>query len=197
MEQFYSWIQAIIFYMIFMNFMTNLLPGKAYARYVRLFMGMVLILLVVEPLTNHLDLEEVLARSYESLLIREEAGGLEANFNEIEKERVTQILKRYEETVCQDIRKLADACGMKPVDCNVSIDGEENSAKFGAVKSISIVLQEESDAESTKKLLKKIQEYYGLEENYVEIQIAGGKRSVDLSADHRRDSLYSGVSGGE
>ena len=45
MEQFYSWIQAIIFYMIFMNFMTNLLPGKAYARYVRLFMGMVLILL--------------------------------------------------------------------------------------------------------------------------------------------------------
>ncbi|RHV69744.1 hypothetical protein DXB18_00770 [Clostridium sp. OM02-18AC] len=197
MSAVYEWIRNLTALFLFFSVVENLLPGKKYGKYIRLFAGMVLILLVVEPLTNHLDLEEVLARSYESLLIREEAGGLEANFNEIEKERVTQILKRYEETVCQDIRKLADACGMKPVDCNVSIDGEENSAKFGAVKSISIVLQEESDAESTKKLLKKIQEYYGLEENYVEIQIAGGKRSVDLSADHRRDSLYSGVSGGE
>ena len=43
----------------------------------------------------------------------------------------------------------------------------------------------------------KIQEYYGLEERYVEIEIAGGEGPVDLSPDSGRDSLYSGISGGQ
>ena len=103
MSAVYEWIRNLTALFLFFSVVENLLPGKKYGKYIRLFAGMVLILLVVEPLTNHLDLEEVLARSYESLLIREEAGGLEANFNEIEKERVTQILKRYEETVCQEM----------------------------------------------------------------------------------------------
>ena len=79
MEQFYSWIQAIIFYMIFMNFMTNLLPGKAYARYVRLFMGMVLILLVIRPLTGSLRLDEQLARCFEEISFQKEAGEIRNN----------------------------------------------------------------------------------------------------------------------
>ena len=52
----------------------NLLPGQKYGKYIRLFAGMVLILLVAEPFTSGFDLEEVLARSYENLVLRWEAG---------------------------------------------------------------------------------------------------------------------------
>lgn len=48
-----------------------------------------------------------------------------------------------------------------------------------------------------EKLSNRIQEYYGLEEQYVEIEIAGGEGPVDLSPDSGRDSLYSGISGGQ
>lgn len=48
-----------------------------------------------------------------------------------------------------------------------------------------------------EKLSNKIQEYYGLEERYVEIEIAGGEGPVDFSSDGGGDPVYSGIPGGK
>lgn len=196
MSAVYEWIRNLTVFFLFFSVVENLLPGKKYGKYMRLFAGMILILLIVEPFTGRLDLEEVLARSYENLIVRGEAGELQPDLDAAEKERVAQILKRYEETVCQDVRKLAESCDLKLLKCEVMTDHEENSPEFGTVKKVSVVLTQESGIENRKSLLKKIREYYGLEENYVEIQIAGGKGPVDISADYGRDPVHSGISGG-
>ena len=49
MEALDTWVRNIVFYLIFMTFVTNLLPGKAYDRYFRLFTGMVLIPFSAQP----------------------------------------------------------------------------------------------------------------------------------------------------
>lgn len=113
MEQFYSWIQTIIFYMIFMNFMTNLLPGKAYARYVRLFMGMVLILLVIRPLTGSLRLDEQLARRFEEISFQKEAGELQGQLEEIERQRFETIADEYEKTVSAQAEERLEKSGIR------------------------------------------------------------------------------------
>ena len=193
----YEWIRNLVAFFLFLSVMENLLPGQKYGKYIRLFAGMVLILLVAEPFTSGFDLEEVLARSYENLVLRWEAGELRDDLGAEEQEYLGRVLSEYEEAVSQDIQELARSCGLDLSECSVHIENNENSPQFGTVQSIFAVLPQQSGETEKEKLSNKIQEYYGLEENYVEIQIAGGKRSVDLSADHRRDSLYSGVSGGE
>ena len=114
MEQFYSWIQAIIFYMIFMNFMTNLLPGKAYARYVRLFMGMVLILLVIRPLTGSLRLDEQLARCFET------------------------IADEYEKTVSAQAEARLEKSGYGGAQVKASVDREQGSDSFGMIEEMEV-----------------------------------------------------------
>ena len=138
MEQFYSWIQAIIFYMIFMNFMTNLLPGKAYARYVRLFMGMVLILLVIRPLTGSLRLDEQLARCFEEISFQKEAGELQGQLEEIERQRFETIADEYEKTVSAQAEARLEKSGYGGAQVKASVDREQGSDSFGMIEEMEV-----------------------------------------------------------
>lgn len=193
----YEWIRNLTAFFLFLSVMENLLPGQKYGKYIRLFAGMVLILLAVEPFTSGFNLDEVLARSYEDLVIRGEAGELKEQLGATEQKRLGQILSQYEEAVGRDVRELAQSCGLTVMDCRVRIEGDEDSLEFGTVREIAAVLPAQSAQAEKEKLSNRIQEYYGLEEQYVEIEIAGGEGPVDLSPDSGRDSLYSGISGGQ
>ena len=48
----YEWIRNLTAFFLFLSVMENLLPGQKYGKYIRLFAGMVLILLAVEPFTS-------------------------------------------------------------------------------------------------------------------------------------------------
>lgn len=193
----YEWIRNLTAFFLFLSVMENLLPGQKYGKYIRLFAGMVLILLAVEPFTSGFNLDEVLARSYEDLVIRGEAGELKEQLGATEQKRLGQILSQYEEAVGRDVRELAQSCGLTVMDCRVRIEGDEDSPEFGTVREIAAVLPAQSAQAEKEKLSNRIQEYYGLEEQYVEIEIAGGEGPVDLSPDSGRDSLYSGISCGQ
>lgn len=193
----YEWVRNLVAFFLFLSMMENLLPGQKYGKYIRMFAGMVLLLLVTEPFTSGFDLEEVLARGYENLLIRGEAEELKASLGDAERRRLEQIFLQYEEAVCQDVRNLAESCGPTIQNCSVRIEQDQNSTEFGTVREISAVLTGQPDEAAKEKLSNRIQEYYGLEERYVEIEIAGGEGSMDLPSDGGRDSLYSGVSNGQ
>ena len=193
----YEWIRNLTAFFLFLSVMENLLPGQKYGKYIRLFAGMVLILLAVEPFTSGFNLDEVLARSYEDLVIRGEAGELKEQLGATEQKRLGQILSQYEEAVGRDVRELAQSCGLTVMDCRVRIEGDEDSPEFGTVREIAAVLPAQSAQAEKEKLSNRIQEYYGLEEQYVEIKIAGGEGPVGLSSDGGRDPLYPGVSSGQ
>ena len=193
----YEWVRNLTAFFLFLSVMENLLPGQKYGKYIRLFAGMVLILLAVEPFTSGFDLEEVLARSYEDLVIRGEAEELKEQLGEAERERLGQVLSRYEDAVSRDVRELARSLGLTVSECSVRIEDKESSPEFGSVREISVVLASRPGKTEQEKLSNKIQEYYGLEEQYVEIEIAGGEGPVDFPSDGGRDPLYSGVSGGK
>lgn len=193
----YEWIRNLTAFFLFLSVMENLLPGQKYGKYIRLFAGMVLILLAVEPFTSGFNLDEVLARSYEDLVIRGEAGELKEQLGATEQKRLGQILSQYEEAVGRDVRELAQSCGLTVMDCRVRIEGDEDSPEFGTVRKIAAVLPAQSAQAEKEKLSNRIQEYYGLEEQYVEIEIAGGEGPVDFSSDGGGDSVYSGIPSGK
>ena len=148
----YEWIRNLTAFFLFLSVMENLLPGQKYGKYIRLFAGMVLILLAVEPFTSGFNLDEMLARSYEDLVIRGEAGELKEQLGATEQKRLGQILSQYEEAVGRDVRELAQSCGLTVMDCRVRIEGDEDSPEFGTVREIAAVLPAQSaQAEKEKQ----------------------------------------------
>lgn len=64
MEAVYEWIRSLVFYLILMTTVLNFLPDRKYEKYLRLFTGMVFILLVFGPLGDLTGLEERMAGAF-------------------------------------------------------------------------------------------------------------------------------------
>lgn len=137
-EAVYTWIRSLAGYFLFVTVLEQLLPGKKYGKYVRLFSGMVLILLVVQPLTDRTQMEAQIARDYEALLFQYEAGDLKEEILGVEHERLEQMIRQYEEAVEGDIRLMAEEGGVKVKDCQVSICADQKQEQFGTVTAVKL-----------------------------------------------------------
>lgn len=195
MERFYSWIQTIIFYMIFMNFVTSLLPGKAYVRYVRLFMGMVLILLVIRPLTGSLRLDEQMARRFEEISFQNEAGEFQGQLEEIERQRFEAIADEYEKTVSAQAEERLEQNGYSGAEVRVSVDRERDSAAFGTVKEVEVSVGKAETPKSRPEQLKQADQeqeirQVSIEKNHIQVHL-GNKEDSEEGGEEEQQELES------
>lgn len=140
MSELYSWIGNLTAYFLFMSVLDNLLPGKKYTRYLRLFAGMVLILLVLQPLTVSLRLEERIAHYYEAFVFQNQADDLKQELLGVESQRLEQLIGQYEAAVEQDVVMMAEDAGYVADSCRVEIGRKQGSESFGRVTGIQIAV---------------------------------------------------------
>lgn len=138
MEAWYSWVQNLVFFFLFMAVIDNLIAGKNYRKYIRLFSGTVLILLVLKPLTGGLRLEESIARAYQSFVFQYQAEDLQEELLGIEEKRLEQMIRQYEEAVAVDVEQMAAEEMLAVEDCQASIDGNAQSETYGQVVRIQV-----------------------------------------------------------
>lgn len=73
MEEIYGWIGSLVFYLILMTMILSLIPDKKYEKYLRLFTGMIFILLVFGPFADLSGLEARMAGIFERLTFQNDA----------------------------------------------------------------------------------------------------------------------------
>lgn len=132
----YGWLRNITCYILFMSILDNLLPGKKYGKYLKLFAGMVLILLVVQPFTGSLRLEDRIAHYYESFVFRYQADDLKQEILGMEEQRLEEMIAQYEEAVEQDLIFMAEDSGLAVLGCRAEIERNQKTEEFGMVRSI-------------------------------------------------------------
>ena len=137
-EGLYGWLRNITCYILFMSILDNLLPGKKYGKYLKLFAGMVLILLVVQPFTGSLRLEDRIAHYYESFVFRYQADDLKQELLGMEEQRLEQMIAQYEEAVGQDLTLMAEDSGLAVLECRAAIERDQGTERFGMVQSVSM-----------------------------------------------------------
>ena len=140
MEKLFEWIRNITYYLIFITVIINLLPNKKYEKYVRLFAGMVLILLVLKPVTGGLRLDDALARYFEEISLQKEAGELTGKISEMDEKRLETMISGYEDAVAVDLSSMAETAGFDCKKAAARIDKEQNSPTFGRVMGVSLIL---------------------------------------------------------
>lgn len=60
----YEWIRNIVFYQLLISIVMNLLPDDVYKKYIRFFLGMLFLVIVMQPVFHVLDLSENMDISY-------------------------------------------------------------------------------------------------------------------------------------
>ena len=142
MKEVLNWAGNILFFLVFLTGLENLLPNKKYGRYIRLFTGLVLILLIVQPVARGLNLEERLASSFEAITFQQQADDLSREIMGIEQQRLQQIMGSYEEAVESDLNAMAEEMGYVSKGAHVVIEKNVDSQAYGSVVRIEMEVME-------------------------------------------------------
>ena len=141
MDGVYQWAGRIVSYLVFLSVLTGLLPAVHYEKYLRLFAGSILILLVFQPLTGGLRLEESIQHLFGTITFENEAKELSESLNGMEKKRLDRFLSQYRSETEARICQLAEASGMAVTRAEVLVETDESSPEFARIRRISLECQ--------------------------------------------------------
>lgn len=152
MEVITHWAGNIVSYLVFLTVLTGLLPAHKYEKYIRLFAGCILLLIVLKPLTDGLRLEERLNYLFTSLSFENEAGELKSEMDEIEVRRRNMVLSQYEAEASKEAVRVAAEAGFSVKKADVELEKDPESEQFASVRSVTVyVAGSEAEMEAAEQ----------------------------------------------
>ena len=65
LDYIYQWIENVAFYMVLVVAVIQMIPGESYKKYIRFFVGMILILMLATPLLKLFGMSEFQNAEYQ------------------------------------------------------------------------------------------------------------------------------------
>ena len=121
-EAIYSWIKCLAIFYILLTMLIHLVPTGKYQRYVRFFMGLLLMVMLITPMLSILEKAKTLPESFSSLYQQEEKKRLTLDMENLQK---SLLEKGVEEQLEKNIPEFLKKKGIEVTACKVHIEGEE------------------------------------------------------------------------
>nr|WP_294650260.1 stage III sporulation protein AF [uncultured Blautia sp.] len=173
-EELYLWIRNLAVFYIFFTAVLNLVPDQKYEKYVRFFMGLLLIFMMSTPVFSILGKGPELAESFLTNFSKENRKKELQEFQNLQK---VYLEKGYELELEQKIRESLKKKGIEVYKVKVNIKGEDTQAE--------ITLEKEISKEEKGVIADELVEEWGLKENRIVIQTArneSGKMGDSLAS---------------
>ncbi|MCI8550166.1 MAG: stage III sporulation protein AF [Lachnospiraceae bacterium] len=160
LDSFYQWVKSIAACLIFMSLILRLLPEGKNEKYIRHFMGMILLLVVLAPLGKLFHLEEAFSR----MELGFERSGARKEFEDelylMGESYADEVVQGYEEELAAQALKFLKGEGYDGISVRVRIDSDQSSETFGQVMEIGVIPFSSEEEEETGKIViekKKVQ----------------------------------------
>ena len=137
-EALLGWARNIIYYMVFLSLAEHLLAGSSYGRYLRLFGGLVLVLVVLGPFGSLGDWEKQVSSLFDQFTFRQESRELKKEIFGMEEKRLAGITGQYRENVEKEITALVKAQGIVCSQVSVQMEENKESSSYGKILAIEI-----------------------------------------------------------
>lgn len=135
----YQWVRNLAVYYIVLTALTHLMPNSQYGRYIRYFMGILLILILSSPLLNLLHLEERMNGLFHKEMLEEEFS--QPLWGQMSGEEAAReyYLQAYERETAERIREslqnlLGDGCTVLEVRVHMEMEGDLKELHVAAVQ---------------------------------------------------------------
>ena len=179
-ELIYGWMKNLAYFFIFMTAVLNCLPDNRYRKYVRFFLGMLLIIILCKPLTEFLKLDQILETSVSRGLLDVEVEGMEDRMK-LEGQQEQYLIQGYEAEVADQVRRFLLERGVTPVETSVTLRAEDMSVERIHL-TVAFDLEEilyQSEVEDRRKELesrieeikKELSEVYQMEVEHIDAAI--------------------------
>ena len=170
-ETFYSWIGSLACYYLVYSIVMNIIPKKEYQVYVKSFMGMLLVVIMLTPVMEFIrsdyDISEIfqteeMKRAWKEIQ-DQEGSGLKLESDEY-------FLYACQEETAAQIRSLAEE--MKAGVDELSVKLKQEGEKGIRVKTIELKLAKGTPERLREELIGKLAQLYEISEGDVHVYIS-------------------------
>lgn len=169
MNQIFTWIKTVSAVLIVLSLFKHLLPGKRYEGYFNVFLGMLIVYILVEPLSNAGTLQEVMGQGILYF------SDMDADFYSEEELEVFSYhitASEYEQMLRSQIAGEAAAAGLELTDVQVLVE-QNPEEDYGVIREVILVCEKDTDEEQAlQEFLKRLSEMLGIAQE--QMTIVGG-----------------------
>lgn len=157
MSAVYQIVKNIVFYLILVNIIMNLLGNSSYKKYVRVFTGMLFILLVITPFAKKFSVESLFDYYYEKSRYSIETEDVTGKLLEEEKKQQQAINEEYKKQLEEQLKTILKENHLYAVSIDIQLNEEQTDEKFGRIESVSVLASETVPDEEGGNSIKKIE----------------------------------------
>ena len=120
-----SWVRSILCCLCLMQLAEQILPDNHYQKYIRLFCGVLFLILLISPLTDQAHLTAVFEKQWQQALQLEEWDSIRMEQENLSDLRSRVLTEACQKEVQRQIEETADGEGMKGTKVKVVFQSEE------------------------------------------------------------------------
>lgn len=144
-EAIYGWMRGIACYFIFMTAVLNCLPDDRYRKYVKSFLGLILMLVFCGPVLKIFSLGDIISENYRTASIQEEVREIQQSAELVKELQEDYLVNGYEEEIRKQMENLAGRYGLKATDTQVILEDTEEEIK---IRRVNMRVEEENQEDS-------------------------------------------------
>lgn len=163
MKAIYQWAEGIILFMILSSILLNLGVGGKYRKYLKMFTGMLLVIIVITPVLKLFKLKDGYDFRFDTMSAYVEMGDMGGMFAEAENAREQEVMTQYKQGLLEQAEEAIANYGYETMSISFEVGEEESSAEYLRVLSIEGVIlkedkEEEVDARDKTRIRKEVEQ---------------------------------------
>lgn len=171
-EELYEWVRNLAVFYILFTAVLHLVPDKKYERYIRSFMGLLLIYMLCAPVLSVFSKSRDLLRDFQ-ISYRAEQERMEEKT--AENLQIFYLTREYETELSGKILETVEEAGIKAADAAVNIEGERIT--------VILYVEKEMSEEEEGEMLDVLGRDFGVEEKDCQVVVKRNyKTAVDRPA---------------
>jgi len=149
MDQVYTWVKNIVIFLLLVVLIDQILPSSNYKKYIKVSVGLVMILLVFTPILNLLNTGSSMDYYFELEDFKISSADLDYDYEVAGEQKKEFVVSQYKDTLIEQIKQLIASEDYRVKAVDVEIEEDYDSEDFGRVYRITITLaQTEATAET-------------------------------------------------
>ena len=131
MEWLYDWVWNLVIYFILLTALTGVLPRENYKKYIRLFTGAFMILIMLNPLMKLGNLDGEMEMFFRKNSFEQERRELKSSMEGMQDVGQEYVMKHYKNVLSRQIENLAEENGVAVDDVEILLEEDMSSNDYG------------------------------------------------------------------
>lgn len=167
----YEMVKSIIAFFILSTIIINFVANRSFLKYIRIFLGVLLILILIQPILKWRNLDDLLSYYTKSFewSNQQQYEEKEKEFYEAEQEGTNQLLQEYKIELESQMKKIVEKEKANLEQVEIELDTNIESERFGQLKKIVITISAKEETAYSQTDIDQTSRIESIEINPIEI----------------------------